>query len=130
MLEKWKKIFQGKDDKKKTENLVAFLVILVVTLIIMNKILNSDSGSKEGMYQNQTGVELVSAPKEETVLVDKGEDALEKNLEEILSKIKGVRNSGCFDYVSKREYLQNRRRYCAGGRCTVMPILRRILCLQ
>ena len=93
MLEKLKNIFKEKDEKKKTENLVAFLIILVVTLIIMNKILSSDSGSKEGMYQNQTGTELVTQPKEEVVLVDNGEDVLEKSLEEILSKIKGVRSS-------------------------------------
>ena len=105
MLEKLKKIFQEKDEKKKTENLVAFLIILVVTLIIINKILSSDSGSKEEMYQNQTGVELVSKPKEEVVLVDNGEDSLEKSLEEILSKIKGVRGSRCLNYLSKRKFL-------------------------
>lgn len=94
MFEKLKNIFKEKDEKKKTENLVAFLIILVVTLIIVNKILSGDSKSKEGVYQNQTGVELVSSKEENTVLVDSsGKDDLEKNLEEILSKSRGVRKS-------------------------------------
>lgn len=93
MFEKIKKLFQEKDDKKKTENLIAFLIILVVTLILMNKILSSPSNSKEGMNQNQTGVELVSEKNDDAVLVsNEGEDSLEKNLEEILSKIDGVGN--------------------------------------
>lgn len=92
MFEKIKKIFNEKDDKKKTENLVAFLIILVVTLIIVNKILSSDSDSKEEIYQNQTGsVELVSNKEDNAVLVNNGtEDNLEKSLEDILSKISGV----------------------------------------
>lgn len=92
MFEKIKKIFNEKDDKKKTENLVAFLIILVVTLIIVNKILSSDSDSKEEIYQNQIGsVELVSNKEDNAVLVNNGtEDNLEKSLEDILSKISGV----------------------------------------
>ena len=92
MFEKLKKIFSEKDEKKKTENLVAFLIILVVTLIFMNKILSSDSNKKEEMYQNKFGVELVSNPEETTTLVENEEDGLSKSLEEILSKIKGVGN--------------------------------------
>ena len=107
MFEKLKNLFKEKDEKKKTENLVAFLIILVVTLILINKILGSDSGSKEGMYQNQAGVELVGNQEDEVVLVNNAEDVLEKNLEEILSKVKGVRSSRCFDYLSKRESFKN-----------------------
>ena len=39
MIEKFKKIFNNKE--KRIENLVSFLIILVITLIIINKILNS-----------------------------------------------------------------------------------------
>jgi len=103
MFDKIKNIFKEKDEKKKTENLIAFLIILVITLIIVNKILSSDSDSKTGMYQNQTGVELVSVKEENTVLVNsKNEDNLKSDLEDILSKIRGVRQSRCFGYLSKR----------------------------
>ena len=65
---------------------------MVVTLIIVNKILSSDSDSKEEIYQNQIGsVELVSNKEDNAVLVNNGtEDNLEKSLEDILSKISGV----------------------------------------
>ena len=46
LLEKIKNIFKEKDEKKKIDNLIAFLIILVVTLIIINKILKNDNGSK------------------------------------------------------------------------------------
>ena len=38
MLDRIKHIFSNKD--KKVENLISFLIILVITLIIINKILN------------------------------------------------------------------------------------------
>lgn len=92
MFEKIKNLFKEKDEKKRMENLVVFLIVLVVTLIFVNKILSSEPKSKEGMYQNQVGVELVSNKEDEAVLVNNNEDdELEKNLEEILSKINGVR---------------------------------------
>ena len=93
MFGKIKNLLKEKDEKKKTENLVAFLIILVVTLILVNRILKGDSSNKAEMYQNQTGVELVSHQEENAILVEDGEDPLEKNLEEILSKINGVRES-------------------------------------
>lgn len=94
MFDKIKKIFQEKDDKKKMDNLVAFLIILIVTLIIINKILKNDSKSDAGSYQNQTGVHLVDNEEENTVLVNSGfEDDIENRLEDILSKINGVRKS-------------------------------------
>jgi putative Mn2+ efflux pump MntP len=56
MLEKFKKMFSEKDEKKKTDNLIAFLIILVITLIVINKILNGDSDEAE--LNNETGVEF------------------------------------------------------------------------
>ena len=92
MFEKIKKMFQEKDEKKKMDNLIAFLIILVVTLILMNKILKNDSGGSQGFNQNQTGLEFVNHEEENTVLVNSGfKDDMEENLEKILSKINGVR---------------------------------------
>ena len=57
MFEKIKKIFTNKD--KKIENLISFLIILVITLIIINKILKKDTNETKD-YENQTGVELAT----------------------------------------------------------------------
>ena len=84
MFEKIKKIFTNKD--KKIENLISFLIILVITLIIINKILKKDTNETKD-YENQTGVELET---EETLSTNSESDSLETKLEEILSKIEGV----------------------------------------
>ncbi len=84
MLEKIKKIFNNKE--KRIENLFSFLIILVITLIVINKIINDDKVS-ENNFQNETGVEL--ATKEENNSVTQTTD-LEQKLESILQKIDGV----------------------------------------
>ena len=91
MLNKLKKMFSEKDEKKKTENLVAFLIILVITLIVINKILSGNKGKKD--VTNSTGVELVDHLQEETIQVSGEEISLKEELEEILSQITGVRKS-------------------------------------
>ncbi len=83
MLEKIKNIFNNKE--KRMENLVSFLIILVITLIVINKILKGDNKSSEN-YENEIGVELAS----ETVSTSSTSDDLELKLEKILSKINGV----------------------------------------
>ena len=94
LLEKLKNIFKEKDEKKKIENLVAFLIILVVTLIIVNKILKDDSGNNQSFVQNQTDVQLVNKSEENSVLIDdEDENDLEVRLEKMLSKIDGVRRN-------------------------------------
>ena len=94
MFEKIKNMFKEKDEKKKIDNLVAFLIILVVTLILVNKILKGDSSSSTGFSQNQTGTQLVDTRSENTVLVNSDtEYNMEKKLEDILSKMSGVRKS-------------------------------------
>ncbi len=86
MLEKIKKIFSNKE--KRVENLISFLIILVITLIIINKILNDDK-NKNDNFKNEVGVEL--ANKEIQVSnEDINSDNLEKRLEDILEKISGV----------------------------------------
>lgn len=85
MLDKIKKIFTNKD--KKIENLVSFLIILIITLIVINKILEEEE-NVESDYQNQTGVELASEEISSSETIDNND--LEKRLENILSKISGV----------------------------------------
>lgn len=85
-IEKIKNIFNNKE--KRVENLVSFLIILVITLIVINKILKQDDTSKEIVdYTNETGVEL--AMKNSSVSEDSTND-FEKRLENILGKINGV----------------------------------------
>lgn len=82
MIDKIKKIFTNKE--KRMENLVSFLIILIITLIVINKILNNGENIDNTYYENRVGVELATE-KEEIVSTD-----LEKRLEDILSKISGV----------------------------------------
>lgn len=85
MLEKIKNIFNNKE--KRIENLVSFLIILVITLIVINKILEKDKKTNID-YKNQIGVELAIEANDDTIK----EDNLEKRLEKILGKIAGVGN--------------------------------------
>ena len=86
MFEKIKKIFSEKDEKRKTENLILFLIILIVTLIVINKIL--DGSKKTEIIDEKSGAELVTKVESEIENVD--EYDLETRLEDILSKISGV----------------------------------------
>lgn len=81
MIDKIKKIFTNKE--KRMENLISFLIILIITLIVINKILDKEETVKTD-YKNEIGVELAIEEKE-----DYSTD-LEKRLENILSKISGV----------------------------------------
>lgn len=91
MLEKIKNLFKEKDDKKKMENLIVFLIILVVTLILVNKILKDEPDSKTDFVQNQVGAQLVNSEISNSTLIDKSnESGIEERLENILSGINGV----------------------------------------
>ncbi len=82
MIDKIKSIFTNKE--KRVENLISFLIILIVTLLIINRILKKED---EREYTNKTGVELaVSTNSSENL----SQDNLEQKLEKILSKINGV----------------------------------------
>lgn len=85
-MNKIKEMFFGKDEKRRNENLIAFLIILVVTLVIVNKILSGDEEENEST--DESGAELVTEIVENDIDVD--ETDLESELEEILSKIEGV----------------------------------------
>ena len=83
MIEKIKNIFTNKE--KRVENLISFLIILIITLIVINKILKSDDEPKED-YKNEIGVELATISNNSNFL----DDNLEKRLEKIMEKIEGV----------------------------------------
>ena len=82
MLEKIKKIFQNKE--KRVENLVFFLIVLIITLIVINKILETEEQTE--FVKNETYVQLADVSKDSKT----AESTLEKRLENILSKINGV----------------------------------------
>lgn len=83
MLEKIKKMFTNKE--KRIENLVSFLIILIITLIVINKILSEDENETK-YFKNESGVELAV----ESNYQDNNTDNLEVRLEKILTKIDGV----------------------------------------
>lgn len=89
-IDKIKALVVRKDvkDKKKIENLVFFLVILVVTLIIINFIFKDNKKNKTNITSN-TNKELVMEDSNIDNNINIKTD-LEDNLENILSKIKGV----------------------------------------
>ncbi len=83
---------EGEPNKKKIENLVVFIIILIITVIVINVIWNDDTDEAEEKQPSSdrnkklasTVVEDVQTSSETT------EDDITKNLENILSKIKGV----------------------------------------
>ena len=83
--------------KKKIENLVFLIIILIVTVVIINYIWNGNKAS-DNTIKNSSGKQLAvtdnnTMKKEDN---DKDEDDLESRLEEILSKISGVGNVKVF----------------------------------
>lgn len=85
-MEKFKKLFTNKE--KRVENLVFFLIVLIITLIVINTILTKEEETKS--FENTVGVELASYT--ENANNTQVSDNLEKKLENILSKISGVGN--------------------------------------
>ena len=94
LMDKIKSLFnkeQQGNDKKKIENLVIFVIILIITLIAINMILNGDKKQKQN-----TSTDLNK--KLATIQEDSGDinsnnikqDNLSQQLEEILEKIEGV----------------------------------------
>lgn len=84
-LQMIKSKYAEKGDKKKIENLVVFVIILVITLIVINTIWGNESSSDKE--------EETSGYKKLAENIDKEEsetDELEKKLEEILGKMEGV----------------------------------------
>lgn len=98
--DKLKKMFnkegeeQEGNNKRKIENLVVFLVILIITIVAINIIWNGDSNSNENPNNTSTK-QLASDNVNMTNInsdIEKIDNTsnLKENLEEILAKIKGV----------------------------------------
>ena len=96
LKDKFKNMFskkEGETSKKRLENIVVFIVILIITLIVINAIWNSDdksnSNGKQITDQNKKLVQskenINTSNLEESI-----QDDMVKDLEEILSNINGV----------------------------------------
>jgi stage III sporulation protein AG len=81
----------GKDNKKKIENLVVFLIILIITIIAINTIWKDDR-KKENQNNNDTGYKMLASDNIIQTNMNRAEYEynLEENLENILQKINGV----------------------------------------
>ena len=98
--EKWKalqeKYFKkdadgDKDHKRKIENLVVFVILIIVTLIVINQIWNGQEEGKQSM-QNEEVDDKVLASQEitENMVSSSSSTDLENSLETILGNIEGV----------------------------------------
>lgn len=89
VISKFKDVYlkNSKDNsKKKLENLVVFLVVLIITFIAVNKIWNGDLKKTNDKNIDDTNKELAI----ENDNSSNEEYSLQMNLENILSKISGV----------------------------------------
>lgn len=94
-------IFKNKE--KKIENLVFLLVLLIVTLLIINSILKDDKSLKNvSEDESKKGASFINAQKENDDDISNNLE-LEKRLEVILSKIKGVSNVSVLITYSETE---------------------------
>ena len=86
-LNRIKEIFKEKNSKRKIENLVVFVIILIVTIIIINLIFKDGNKEKDNTseIQNNENVKLATSKEDDTY-------NLEAKLEEILKKINRVGN--------------------------------------
>ena len=85
MKDKLNKLFKGEgDNKKKIENLIFLLVILVVTIIAINSIWKDDRKEENTNSNKQLATTDTNNSNNDT------EESLETKLESILSKISGV----------------------------------------
>lgn len=86
----WMQKEEGKNQKKKIENLIFFLVLLVITIVAINVIWSGDK--KEETKQEMTntiGSKTLATSEQNTVQSTEVTD-LKTNLESILSQIEGV----------------------------------------
>lgn len=78
-----------KDSKKKIENIVVFIVILIITVIAINSIWGGDKTQKKEEDINKEITKQL-ADTEKTVTTSTNEETIEKKIETILSNIEGV----------------------------------------
>lgn len=87
---KLKEIFSLKSEgnnKKKIENLVVFVVILIITIILINTIWNRNEKIAEN---TQTNTDKILAKTENSNTNEENSNELEQKLENILQNIEGV----------------------------------------
>ena len=89
-MNRFKDIFKNDDgnNKKKIENLVVFIIILIITIIGINIILND--GKKDGEIENTLTTKTLAQTNNINSKTQTNEDTLKSELEDILSKIDGV----------------------------------------
>ena len=73
------------NQKRKIENIVAFVIILIITVLVINNIWSKDENSNK---DTKNKVLAQSTLQDETT--ENNQEDLEKNLEKILSSISGV----------------------------------------
>lgn len=85
---------QEGNNKRKIENLVVFLIILIITIVAINLIWNGDSKNNSKNTNSITTKQLasnnVNTEKVNSNIETTSSNNLKENLEEILTKIKGV----------------------------------------
>ena len=113
--DKLKKLFnkteegeQVGNDKRKIENLVFFIVVLIITIVIINVIWNGNDEKQNKEVTNDTSKQLATTNSNQNVSTSQNEaestEVLEKKLEDILSKIQGVGEvSVCINYSESSE---------------------------
>lgn len=81
-----------KDNKKTIENLVAFVIILVITIIAINTIWKKDNKSESNKNTNSMSKQLAVTNQTVDISSKVSDDDTEERLKNILSKIEGVGN--------------------------------------
>ena len=90
------------NEKIKIENLVFFVILLIITIVIINYIWNGNKVNKQ--VTNTYSTKLAdNSKKAENDKKTESKDFLENNLEEILSNINGVGNVKVFIRYSESE---------------------------
>ena len=83
---------EGQINKKKLENLVVFLIILVITIIVINVIWNDSESNSNKENIVDSNKKLAETELNVSVQEENTKNELETKLENILSKIDGVGN--------------------------------------
>lgn len=78
------------DSKRKIENLVVFIIIIITTIIIINMVWGSDKKSENINVKYANLADSNQKINEKSNITQAGEYNLERDLEEMLSKISGA----------------------------------------
>lgn len=79
-----------KDNKKTIENLVAFVIILIITIIAINTIWKKEGKSESNKNTNSISKQLANNTQTVSENVNTSDNDIEEKLRNILSKIQGV----------------------------------------